>query len=356
MDFDLIASEYARHRKIMLPVLDGLRDFVAAIGHKAAVVELGSGTGNYIIALAESTGCMAWGIDCAKGMLAQAVSRGSEVQFAIGDATKLALAADRFDLVYSVDVIHHIGPTDRLVSYYQEARRVLKEGGRVCTVTHSEALLRSSGAEPLFPRGCRADRSGLSAYRCASRRYGDRRICRYRGKNRRPHGEGDQCRGLCGESLFRAEFHIRQSVRAGSAPSRGGSRHRTDPRHPAGADAVGHEAVSVGHEGGECGARSGEAARLRTAELRETANEQKARTTPGEKLATDVARGTPHPQPSPRLLEEGGTRQAGCARREGEHINRRLIFILLSFASDERGNWHYIPENGRCVPDAACSR
>jgi hypothetical protein len=38
-------------------------------------------------------------------------------------------------------VIHHIGP---LVSYYQEARRVLKEGGRVCTVTHSEALLRSS--------------------------------------------------------------------------------------------------------------------------------------------------------------------------------------------------------------------
>jgi len=83
MDFDLIASEYARHRKIMLPVLDGLRDFVAAIGHKAAVVELGSGTGNYIIALAESTGCMAWGIDCAKGMLAQAVSRGSEVQFAI---------------------------------------------------------------------------------------------------------------------------------------------------------------------------------------------------------------------------------------------------------------------------------
>ena len=144
MDFDLIASEYARRRKIMLPVLDGLRDFVAAIGHKAAVVELGSGTGNYIIALAESTGCMAWGIDCAKGMLAQAVSRGSEVQFAIGDATKLALAADRFDLVYSVDVIHHIGPTDRLVSYYQEAQCVLKEGGRVCTVTHSEALLRSS--------------------------------------------------------------------------------------------------------------------------------------------------------------------------------------------------------------------
>ena len=59
MDFDLIASEYARHRKIMLPVLDGLRDFVAGIDRKGAVLELGSGTGNYIIALAESTGCAA---------------------------------------------------------------------------------------------------------------------------------------------------------------------------------------------------------------------------------------------------------------------------------------------------------
>jgi ubiquinone/menaquinone biosynthesis C-methylase UbiE len=83
----------------MLPVLGGLRDFVASIGRKAAVLELGSSTGNYIIALAESTGCAAWGIDCAKGMLAQAVSRVSEVQFAVGDATKLALAADGFDLV-----------------------------------------------------------------------------------------------------------------------------------------------------------------------------------------------------------------------------------------------------------------
>ena len=57
MDFDLIASEYARHRKIMLPVLDGLRDFVAGSGRKGAVLELGSGTGNYIIALAQTKLC-----------------------------------------------------------------------------------------------------------------------------------------------------------------------------------------------------------------------------------------------------------------------------------------------------------
>ena len=67
MDFDLIASEYARHRKIMPPVLDALHDFVACIDRTGAVLELGSGTGNYIIALAESTGCAAWGIATASG-------------------------------------------------------------------------------------------------------------------------------------------------------------------------------------------------------------------------------------------------------------------------------------------------
>jgi SAM-dependent methyltransferase len=40
--------------------------------------------------------------------------------------------------VFTVDVIHHVA--DRL-AYFREAHRVLKPGGRVCTVTDSEWII-----------------------------------------------------------------------------------------------------------------------------------------------------------------------------------------------------------------------
>ena len=125
MDFDLIASEYARHRKTMLPVLDGLRDFVAGIGRKAAVLELGSGTGNYIIALAESTGCAAWGIDCAKGMLAQAPH--AKIEIGRVSVKSLVLSRD----CAAAGPLHPGG----------EARIVMTLAKRTLTVTTAAVLL-----------------------------------------------------------------------------------------------------------------------------------------------------------------------------------------------------------------------
>jgi SAM-dependent methyltransferase len=51
---------------------------------------------------------------------------------------------ETFDLVFSVDVIHHIG--DRR-AYFAEAMRVLKPNGLLCTVTDSEEIIRNR--EPL---------------------------------------------------------------------------------------------------------------------------------------------------------------------------------------------------------------
>ena len=57
----------------------------------------------------------------------------------IGRAEQLNLLQSFFVLVFSVDVIHHL--SDQAV-YFQEAQRVLRPGGKVCTVTESEDLIR----------------------------------------------------------------------------------------------------------------------------------------------------------------------------------------------------------------------
>jgi ubiquinone/menaquinone biosynthesis C-methylase UbiE len=72
-------------------------------------------------------------------MLAVARSRGGSVQFSQGSAEAIDLPPISFDLVFSVDVIHHV--TDR-PAYYNQARRVLAPGGRICTVTDSAWIIR----------------------------------------------------------------------------------------------------------------------------------------------------------------------------------------------------------------------
>ena len=67
-------------------------------------------------------------------------ARNVSVRTVVGRAEQLSVATGQFDLVYSVDVIHHI--VDR-EAFYREAFRVLRQGGQVCTVTESEMMLRT---------------------------------------------------------------------------------------------------------------------------------------------------------------------------------------------------------------------
>ncbi len=138
IDYDRIAAEYARHRQVHPEVLKGLLAG-GEIGRASRVLEVGSGTGNYITAIAAYTGCAAWGIDPSEQMLTYARARGAAVTFQSGRAETLDFPPGSFDLVFSVDVIHHV--TDRLASF-QEAYRVLHSAGRVCTVTDSEDIIR----------------------------------------------------------------------------------------------------------------------------------------------------------------------------------------------------------------------
>ncbi|MFN8473594.1 MAG: methyltransferase domain-containing protein [Anaerolineae bacterium] len=154
LDYNDLAAEYARHRRVHPGVL---RALITAAGLTATsrVLEVGCGTGNYTIALTEATGCACQGIDPSAEMLARLGARAPAIPARVGLAEQLDFPAATFDLVFSVDVIHHVA--DRAAAY-AEAHRVLRPGGMVCTVTDSEDIIRRR--EPLsvyFPESTQVE-------------------------------------------------------------------------------------------------------------------------------------------------------------------------------------------------------
>ena len=138
IDYNSLAQEYARHRQVLPEVIKDLVE-IGELSPASQVLDVGCGTGNYAIALEKATGCSCWGVEPSEQMLAKAQERTQSVHFKIGTAEQLDYPAGFFDLVFSVDVIHHV--RDRF-AYFREAYRVLKEGGKVCTVTDSEDIIR----------------------------------------------------------------------------------------------------------------------------------------------------------------------------------------------------------------------
>ena len=151
-DYAPLAKPYAQHRKPHPVVLARLRE---QLRPDSRVLELGCGTGNFITSLRSQVGCDCVGIDPSAEMLAQLRARGSDVKLLQNSAERLELPAESFDLVYSVDVIHHVADRN---AYFRGALDALAPGGRICTVTDSaEDIVRrsplSTSPSPARPRG-----------------------------------------------------------------------------------------------------------------------------------------------------------------------------------------------------------
>lgn len=138
VDYDRAAAPYAAHRQTHPRVLEELRSRVR-VRPGAALLEVGCGTGNYIAACLPAGGARLCGLDPSAGMLARARTRPEPVAWTQGLAERLPFAPARFDLVFSVDVIHHVAGK---AAFYRQAARVLRPGGQLCTVTDSPEIIR----------------------------------------------------------------------------------------------------------------------------------------------------------------------------------------------------------------------
>ncbi len=138
-DYNGVSATYARFRDMQPAVVEALKVWGGA-GPDSQVLEVGCGTANHLVGLCSAVGCRGVGVDLALEMLHQAVRAGSDKPLSVGRAEALPFASAVFDLLFSVDVVHHLRDLD---AAFVEMARLLRPGGVLLTVTDSESTIRA---------------------------------------------------------------------------------------------------------------------------------------------------------------------------------------------------------------------
>ncbi|TRO54828.1 methyltransferase domain-containing protein [Candidatus Bathyarchaeota archaeon] len=139
VNYDELAQDYQRHRQVHPEVLKQLIA-TSEVRRDSTVLEVGCGTGNYIHAFHSATDAKSWGVDASEQMLTQAKHQSPDIVFSQGLASSLQFGEAFFDFVFSVDLVQHL---EDIIPYFSEVFRILKPGGRICTVTDSEEIIRT---------------------------------------------------------------------------------------------------------------------------------------------------------------------------------------------------------------------
>lgn len=119
------------------------------IDYNSRVLEIGCGTGNYAVAIANLTQASVYGVDQSEGMLEKAAAKDSKVKFTTGNAVTLEGFEDNyFDVIYMIDVIHHIKD---IKTMFENIYRVLRKEGTVFIFTDSYENIRKRLTTKYFP-------------------------------------------------------------------------------------------------------------------------------------------------------------------------------------------------------------
>ncbi len=136
---DILRRIYAIADTRVRQYLQAEIDHLAAwIRPGAKILELGCGYGRVLAPLARIAG-MGWGIDSAPGNVASARDGYPDLNWAVMDAGRLALAGHSFDLVFGVQnfISACKVPAQNLLN---ECLRVVKPSGRILLSSYAEAF------------------------------------------------------------------------------------------------------------------------------------------------------------------------------------------------------------------------
>lgn len=140
VDYDRIAATYAARRNASQRVVAHICRHMGG-SPSGIILEIGCGTADHLFVLSRILRAEGYGFDLSHGMLEEAGRKNPGLHLTWGDASKtFPYPEDRFDLAFSVNVIHYISD---LPAFFSEAFRTVRPGGTVVTVTDSrEDILR----------------------------------------------------------------------------------------------------------------------------------------------------------------------------------------------------------------------
>ncbi len=149
-NYDSYARQYAITRSAVEWILNPLIEEVKKLEKGNSVVEIGCGTGNYIIKLSEHFEDYSFsGFDVSANMLDVAGSRCGSIKFIHSDAeSNFPYDSSSCSLAFAVDVIHHIVD---LNNFFAESSRILKNNSPLIIVTDDEQTMKQRSLTKFFP-------------------------------------------------------------------------------------------------------------------------------------------------------------------------------------------------------------
>lgn len=150
MDYNDYAKNYALYRSAYPWIIDPIASEIKLLPLGSTIVEVGCGTGNYIISISNKLQGYAYkGFDLSKEMLTVANSRSDAIEFSWGNADISFPYGDEVaECTFLVDVVQHI--TNYQV-FFHECSRILKPYRNLIIVTDSEENMKKRSLTKYFP-------------------------------------------------------------------------------------------------------------------------------------------------------------------------------------------------------------